>query len=973
MPLDFQNVSIDFTNGIARKQNDKLAIPTKLRALYNGEFDADGSVVTRKGADRLFAGTIIGGGTLSAADFFAAYGDEALVGYRDALYSYSPSATKLSPRGRLPHVSLRKKSILRNTATQTNVDGVRDTENGWAAYAWEDSRGGVRYSIHDESTGAVIAYDTVVAASGQMPRVLLTDANLVIVYIDGANLKAAYLGRGRPADPLTSATIASNVHGTVKAMDALVVAADDIYCAYQNTTPALSRVVYRVGSGAGTAANVAVANNLSGIACSMTTDGKVQAWHSQATVGMRALVDSVSGTTITNSVVPTTTDSGTGAASAAQVVAIESATANTATAYYVTATAAPSAVIRSSSITSAGSATGAGEYLLHCQLAGRPFAFGGKNYLPIVFDSAIQGAVFVLELATRSVVARALPLSGVTTTATYVRLGSVATDGASVFSLPVLEKGRLEVKDGDALTTIGLSRLDLTMDRTEALPPVRFADSLFLPGACPMAYDGVSAVELGFNVYPETVTPTSGGAGSVPAGTRYFAAVYEWTDAKGRRHQSAPSLSAAYTNAGATTVSVAVQSLSLTDKYDNSGVSLKPVARTNVNIAVFATEAGGTVFFRSGSVTNNPLAATVTFTHNITDAALIAGEVLYDATNAGTFDAFPPPACRVACVHQNQLVVTGCEDERALFYSRPLADGSGPSFDLARRLRVPEDAGEVAAAATMDSKLAAWTDEATGWFPGDAPNAAGQGAGYGDWQPLSMDVGCVSPQSVIYADGALWFEAEAGLHALGGDGSVVFAGADVADLTVGSIAAVLVPSKKQIYWFQSDGTVLVWDTFWKQWSFIPANSSWGAIAADLRGGRLEWALADGSSRYLTTNATTDYGNVGINLYIETSWLKFAGVQGFQRIRRLHMLGGVDGGSGVNVFLFAFADYDDANTVTLYDGVDFAGPIWRMRHHLGLKCESVRFQLSVTGAGVISLQNLTLEVGVKRGGFKTAQT
>jgi hypothetical protein len=189
-------------------------------------------------------------------------------------------------------------------------------------------------------------------------------------------------------------------------------------------------------------------------------------------------------------------------------------------------------------------------------------------------------------------------------------------------AFPVLERGRFAIQSGLNVTTIGVSRLKLTFDRADPMPAVELGDNLHLPGASPMAYDGVSGAELGFHVYPEYVRPTSGGAGLVPAGTRQIVAVYEWTDGRGNRHQGAASIPMPYTNAGATSINVMMQTLSLTEKYDNSGVTVKAIPRANVQLAVYATEAAGVVFYRVGSIANDLLNPTVTFVYNIDDATL---------------------------------------------------------------------------------------------------------------------------------------------------------------------------------------------------------------------------------------------------------------------------------------------------------------------------------------------------------------
>lgn len=980
MALSSQSVAIDLTNGQSGKKDDKLTIPTKLLECVNYAFDDGGILSRRNGHTRLCDGQVVGGATVTAGDLLAAYRDELIQATKDAVYSFSPAKSKLVARGRASSVSVRKTPIIRNTATQANADSATDTVNGFSVHAWQDSRGGVRYSVIDEATGAPIVWDASLSATAVMPRVVLTPLYVRIAYVEGANLKTANILRTAPESIDSTVTHQTDVHATLKAFDAALADDDCLFFVYVTTAPALARFGADT-SVTGTAIATALLNNVNAISICRTTDGHHSVWYSESTVGMRVLVDSSPRQTTTNLAGPVTADAGTNPGGANVLTSVEDTTANQTYALYLTGAGAPSTVCRASVATSAAVVLTSVEVMRHCRPTAALFKHGGAIYAPFVFDSTSgQCSVFVVALADRRVVAKALPLSGALTNELQVRLGSAQSLGGSVYGVTVLEQGRLEIQNGATVSTVGVARLAFGFDRADVMRPAVFADALQLPSACPSSYDGVSATETGFHVFPEYVEAIDNGAGNVDIGTRRYVATYEWTDAQGRRHQSPPSAVAPLAVVtAAKSVNIIVQTLTLTEKYDNSGLQLKAVARSNVKIAVWATIANGTTtFYRLGTIANNPLAASVTYVHNVADSSITSNEILY--TVGGTLDYFAPPAHRVAWSHQSRLFVAGCEDKRDIFYSLPLAEGEGPAFYPDQRLRLGEDAREPTAGISFVGRNLIFTADRIAFTYGEGQNALGAGAGYAPLEWLSHDVGCTDARSLVEAPDGLWFKTRRGLRRLNADLSLgrnedgTEAGSEMDDYVTQNVTgAVVVATKQRIVWTTSSGSALVWDYFWRQWSRFTGLEAAGAALFGTTFTRL--TPAGLLFRESTGHQDHDAAAVASNIVASwrSAWLQFGGVQGFQRARWVYLLGDVEGAADSLTVTF-MADFNEA---TATESIAFAAGVGRMqvRHKPTVqKMGAFQIYVSSTSSGKgASFANLALDVGVKRGNFKTAAT
>jgi hypothetical protein len=186
MSLDFQPLSIVFTGGLDTKADPKTVQITKLLELQNGVFTKPGIIARRFGHD-ILPRTIIGGtSSIAAAQSLAVFDDELLLFSGTRVYSYSPALSSWLDRGGVSACTTREVPILRNSASQANVDVAVNA--GVRLVAWEDSRGGVRYSVQDTVSGAFFISDAIAKSTGARPKCIAFGTELVLFYTSSSGI-----------------------------------------------------------------------------------------------------------------------------------------------------------------------------------------------------------------------------------------------------------------------------------------------------------------------------------------------------------------------------------------------------------------------------------------------------------------------------------------------------------------------------------------------------------------------------------------------------------------------------------------------------------------------------------------------------------------------------------------------------------------------------------------------------------------
>lgn len=675
-------------------------------------------------------------------------------------------------------------------------------------------------------------------------------------------------------------------------------------------------------------------------------------------------------------------------------------------------------------------------------IAGKAFNSNGFVYLPVYMASVYsttagnngnaQNSFFVMELVQDSSLTNAMVMVG---KALYGRYGLASTLGSAPSigtpsSCPEVTSGSFRVAAGE-LTILEKSGpfnvsptgvVGLTMSPNFALSPIRaeLGETTYMAGGSLTGFDGETISEHGFAMYPDGigVSLASAGTGSMTAGVHRFVAIYEWVDASGQRHQSAPSLPTSYTATALDTVTVTVPTLLINQR--NSSV---------VNIIVYMTAAGGITFYRVNALAgvytvtaNNMNVKDVGINVDSADAAITTNEALYTQPfQAGTTLAnIAPGPCKALAVIQNRLFYDKSDKPGFFGYSQQHINNVGLQFSNDLEASVPSEAGHPTAFCQLDEKVIIFCRTSIFVMYGSAPNASGGYNNYSQPQDIGADVGCIEPRSVVGNSATgIMFQSEKGIYTLSRDLSTSFIGAGVQAFsqqpsagggTPQVYAAVLMPDRSEarfvLRFFNDEGPFLnlVYSFLTDSWSvhfgatgqnysindavWWPAAAQGGTVGV---GALVHIALTDGLN-YDDNSAIADAVGSQAGLQVrtpfltqaQTSWLKLSALEGFQRVRWLYLTMSNDSGAAVSATsTFAInVDYDDvpnlgapgsyaffANSATSAAGTS---PVVDIRVKLRRqKCKSVSFTFveapnAATDQPTTGIEALALELGVKKG-------
>lgn len=449
---------------------------------------------------------------------------------------------------------------------------------------------------------------------------------------------------------------------------------------------------------------------------------------------------------------------------------------------------------------------------------------------------------------------------------------TVATDRFLLGGAKVVGYGG--VVTGATSCGITVDRLP-TQRRTLPLPGVTL-----IPSSVPMQFDGASCVEQGFLTYPEEiVVSVVAGGGSMSAGVHQFCAVYEWTDAQGRRHRSAPSVPVSNTFA-------------LNDRATLTCTTLQFTRRSNVSVVWFCTLANQSTFYRLTEELSVPSSEVLTISNTATSDATLAGyEKLY--TTGGVVEDTQPEQYKVCCVHQDRVVYASREAESTdLYYSKIMVPSEAVEFGDVYTLSAPHDGGAVTALESLGDRLIIFKRDRIFATQGNGLNDLGQGGvvdgSYGFLPPslITPGIGCLSQASVVRVPDGLMFLSVGGICLLKNDLTLESVGEPVKYHTDTQTiyAAVQVPALR-VAVFHCESFALVYNYAYKQWA---TWTNFGATDAVLAGDLLYWNNATGV-RLEQRSSWADDGQP-YRLKLVTPWYSFAGLMGFKRVARTLVLG-----------------------------------------------------------------------------------
>lgn len=484
-----------------------------------------------------------------------------------------------------------------------------------------------------------------------------------------------------------------------------------------------------------------------------------------------------------------------------------------------------------------------------------------------------------------------------------------------------------------------------------------------LNGGVVQAYDGQNVNELNFHLFPEiskvdAVTST----GSIGAGTYSYIAIFQWTDAHGNLHQSAPSLPVSVAVVGPdNTVNVTVSGCFLTQKI-------------NATVSVYRTQNAGSVYF----LINDPVFL-------ISVSGIVGGQILdvySDAQIAGNPQAYtypassvlengaPPPAMSLLA-HNNRLWLVNSENKNEVWYTKSFQPDVGVSPSPFMIEQLDPKYGDIVATAEMDEKIVFLKENGIFAQSGDGVNDTGNGSTLSFPQIVPTDVGCSEMKSVVLTPNGVMFKSINGVYILDRSLNTSYIGAEVEAYNSQTItSASLIPSKSQIRFLCSTGLTLVYDYLFGQWGTFTnhtgvSSSTWNN----------SYIYSTGSAIYKEAPGYYLDDTVPFSLLLQFSWLALATIQGFQRVRRLIALGDFVNGASASHGVSIAAAYDFSTTfqpaISYFPGAAAAQGVFQYRERLPIqKCDSITLlvQELVTGdsAEYLDLTNMSFEAGVKKG-------
>lgn len=530
--------------------------------------------------------------------------------------------------------------------------------------------------------------------------------------------------------------------------------------------------------------------------------------------------------------------------------------------------------------------------------------------------------------------------------------------------------------------------------------------SLISSGGVPSSFDGNRVAELGFLVRPitsnATFVPNSVGpplvANTLPVGSYSYIAVYEWTDGQGQIYRSAPSAPVAITTTAIGAVSFFVTYNCFTTKQE---LTVTPDA---IRVIIYRNQpAGQTTIYKR--LTNTSLFTS--FPNNLNNVNVASFQFIDDGSNevfiktsellytVGQLENDHPPSATMVLTHNSRVWLAGTDIPTRLWFSKSLVTGEPPNFSGLFVLDILEG-GPITGIGSLDDKLIIFKQDKIFVVFGDGPNDTGAGASF-SVQRISTDTGCVSPLSVVPMRDGLMFLSPIGISLLSRALQFAYIGSPV-ETTVTPFNGVISSAVNHpvnpwvLFTFgpdgNGDGVVVVYDYFQNKWStwqlidFTGGQSQAPVQSATTWQNGYTWATNStiGTHVYAESSSFLD-DTAYVSMVVETGWLKFAGMVGFQRVRKLIVLGEVM--TPHNLVINLAHNYDASGysqTITYdtsslgWDSEQFGMTVVQQ------KCSSMKVQIldqenilgAMNGQGP-SISGLGLRVGVKGNLFKLPNT
>lgn len=900
MALQKQSLSINFSQGLDTKTDDKQVAPGRFLSLENSVFTKAGLLQKRNGfgfepqlpdTTSTYVTTFNGNLTAIGTD----------------LKALSQSTGKWVNRGSIQPVELSVLPVISNNTNQSQADS-QTASNGLTLTAYTDNipSGGsttpvYKYAVTDSTTGQNIVAPTIITAPGAAltcaPRVFLLGNYFVILFEDiigGVNrLQYIAVNTANPTMVNAAQTLSSSVTPATTLNFDAVVANSSLYVAW-NSADAGGGVRMTYLTSTLLQSNTVTFSGHAATIMSVTADisgNSPIVWASfydsvstnGYTLAVNHLLLTVLAPTqiIASEVVDNITSSADNGVNSIfwEIKNFYSYDSSLQTDYVVTKT-----------VTQSGTLSSQSTVLRSVGLASKSFILNGVIYFLVTYSSPYQPTYFLTDSTGKIIAKLAYSNGGGYDVA---GLPNITLSGNSV-SMAYLRKDLIEAVNKSmnapsatgvySQTGINIATFTLT---TSDIVSSEIGNDLLITGGFLWQYDGYSPVEQGFFVWPDYVEATTSGSGGLITAQQYFyQATYEWSDNQGNVFRSAPSIPISVTTTGATSSNtINVPTLRLTYKTANP-----------VKISIYRWSQAQQIFYQVTSINapllNDPTVDSVSFVDTLADSSILGNNILY--TTGGVLENISPPATDVVTLFNNRLFLVDAEDRNLLWYSKQVIESTPVEMsDLLTIYVSPTTSaqgstGPTLAAAPLDDKLCLFKRDAIYYINGIGPDNTGANSQYSDAVFVTSTVGCANQHSIVFMPQGLMFQSDKGIWLLSRGLETSYIGAPVEKYTQTAtvLSAVNVPGTNQVRFTMDSGVTLMYDYYYGQWGTftnIPAVSSTLYL-------NLHTFINSAGQVFQETPGVYIDGSGPVLMQFTTSWLNLAGLQGYERAYFFYLLG-----------------------------------------------------------------------------------
>ena len=985
MALEKQKINIAFAQGVDTKSDPKQVIPGKLLTLENGVFQKTNSIIKRNGYAALST-SMIDGSSVSAAVGISTFKDELFLLANGNSYSFSPSLNKWSKsKGSYVPLNINRSSVgvsYGNGSPYSAIDTWLDTTNNLQFCLFTKLRTGndLYYSVKDLTTNTFIVNDIqlgsgTLSSVKQYFRVVKMGSDFVVIF------DATYSGTSAlyyikintstlttQSTPVAIATRGTSVgdYKTETPFDAIV-SNGIIHLSYADGAANTLYLVTISPSYVIFGSSVLGVDALYG-SC-LFADASNNIW-----IGANSgtTVNALGYTNAFASSIFSAVSIGTGSTLRNIVGIIDPVLPARGYFYWTDANVSGSNIytnpnkVRVNYVDYSGGTGTAGtaaDVLGNASLFSKPFNYNSKKHLIVnCYDTSNFYSYYLIDV--ESTVVCEGKLLNQSANALWGNTVPVYAVSSATFTTLLVEL------NSDSESYI-VYTYNLSYDHKPIFAEI--ANNLHITGGFIYMYDGKQVCEHSFLVNPTTASVTGAtGSGSVAAGDYYYKYTYEWVDAYGQLHISAPSNPSVKVTLGATgTLTVVIPTLQLTNRQDQIFIGLY---RSSDGINFYKYLNSG----YNGEIKNSTTANTVTFSDIYAFATYYQGQpLLYtDSNEVANID---PGAVTYLATYNQRLIAIPAENQNTWWYSKeviPSAPGNAGTpiyFSDSFISTVDERAGGINGVLQLDEKLLFFKRNNIFALAGNGPAVDGSGNDFNPPQVIATDTGCIEGQSIVLGPSGIMFKSAKGIYLIDRSLSVSYIGAPVeAFNTYEVLSADLIYNLNQFRFGLSNGQALVYNYLFDQWSVFTNHAIVQACIYQNK-----YTFAKSTAVCWQENSGYLDDTTPISLKLTTSWLSFADLQGFQRVYKLMLLGKWKSSHYLTVQVSH--DFDDTVFQTTNINVLTTDPYEYRLFLTRQKCTAVKFTIfdAATLPTVLNegyeISAMAFEVGIKRGLNKLAAT